>query len=246
MTVTIGVIPARMASTRFPRKMLALINGKPMVQHVYERVVAAKKLDRVVIACDHDEIADACRLFGAEFMMTSPELSSGTDRVAKVAESVKADYVLNIQGDEPLMSTELIDDLVSTMHKDSQVVMGTAVRRLEDSADWKDPNVVKAVLDDEGFALYFSRSPIPFHRDHPDQIPSMVYKHLGIYAYQKDFLLAITKLPPSQLELAERLEQLRVLQTGHKIKAVITSFDSIGIDTPEDLQKLMQRGDLVL
>lgn len=246
MTVTLGVIPARMASTRFPRKMLAPINGKPMVQHVYEKAVAAKNLDRVVIACDHEEIADACRKFGADFMMTSPELASGTDRVAKVAESMDAEYVLNIQGDEPLMSTQLIDDLVSAMHKDSQVVMGTAVRRLEDVAAWQDPNVVKAVLDDDGFALYFSRSPIPFHRDHPDHIPSMVYKHLGIYAYQKDFLLAITKLPPSVLELSERLEQLRVLQTGHRIKTVITAFDSIGIDTPEDLQKLVQRGDLVL
>lgn len=246
MSITLGVIPARMASTRFPRKMMALIQGKPMVQHVYEKARAAKNLDRVVIACDDEAIAGACRAFGGEYIMTSPALPSGTDRVAKVAEETNADYVLNIQGDEPLMAPQLIDDLVSAMHANSSVVMGTAVRLLTNQDDWLNPNVVKAVLDDAGFALYFSRSPIPYHRDNPRQIPGKVYKHLGIYAYQKKFLLEMTKRPPSSLELSERLEQLRVLQAGYRIKAIITAFDSVGIDTPEDLEKLLESGALNL
>lgn len=246
MKRTVGVIPARLASTRFPRKMLALIGAKPMVQHVYERAIAARKLDRVLIACDDEQIAEACRAFGGEYVMTPPELQSGTDRVARVAENLDADYVLNIQGDEPLMSPRLIDDLVAAMHHDPEAVMGTAVRLLRNREDWLNPNVVKAVLDHQGYALYFSRSPIPFHRDASDKIPETVYKHLGIYAYQKKFLLDMTRRAPSYLETTERLEQLRVLQAGYRIKTIVTEFDSVGIDTPEDLKKLVESGALKL
>jgi 3-deoxy-manno-octulosonate cytidylyltransferase (CMP-KDO synthetase) len=246
MKFTVGVIPARLASTRFPRKMLASIGAKPMVQHVYERAMAARKLDRVMIACDDEQIAEACRAFGGEYVMTPPELQSGTDRVARAAETLEADYVLNIQGDEPLMSPRLIDDLVEAMHRDPGAVMGTAVRRLKDRDDWLNPNVVKAVLDHQGYALYFSRSPIPFHRDAADKIPEIVYKHLGIYAYKKDFLLDLTRRAPSYLETTERLEQLRVLQAGYRIKTIVTEFDSVGIDTPEDLNKLLESGVLKL
>lgn len=232
---TIGVIPARFASKRFEGKVLAQIKGKPMIQHVWERAAEAKLLDEILIACDDERVYKLAQSFGAQAVLTPPELISGTDRIAEAVADLDVDVIVNIQGDEPLIDPQVIDALADVLLKDELSVMATVVKVITDPADLNNPNVVKAVLDDEGNALYFSRSAIPFNRDKLPFAETKYYKHLGIYAYTKDFLMIYRDLPKSYLEEVEHLEQLRVLEAGYKIRTVETDYETIGVDTPEDL-----------
>ncbi|MCA9399803.1 MAG: 3-deoxy-manno-octulosonate cytidylyltransferase [Candidatus Omnitrophica bacterium] len=231
----VGVIPARWASTRFEGKVLADIAGKPMIQHVWERTSQCQHLDDVLIATDHEQVLKAAEAFGAKAVLTRVDHPSGSDRVAEAVKDVDTDIVVNIQGDEPLISPQVIDDLVLAISQDKEVVMATVIKQITDANDISNPNVVKAVIDDRGNALYFSRSPIPYNRDQQD---ITYYKHLGLYAYTKDFLFQFIGFPPSALENAERLEQLRVLEAGYSIRTVITDQETIGVDTKEDLKKV--------
>ncbi|MEI8063113.1 MAG: 3-deoxy-manno-octulosonate cytidylyltransferase [Verrucomicrobiota bacterium] len=228
---TLGVIPARYGAQRFPGKPLALIAGKPLVQRVYEQARKAQRLDRVVIATDDTRIADAVKKFGGEVVMTSPACPSGTDRAAEVVRQLDCDQVVNIQGDEPLMRPEMIDQLVDGL---ADYDMATLARLIESAEVLANPNVVKVVFATTGNALYFSRHPIPFVRDIGATAPH--FKHLGIYAYRRDFLLKFVQLPPSALEKTEKLEQLRALENGFAIKVLVTLYDSVGVDVPADVK----------
>ena len=234
----VGIIPARWASVRFPGKVLALLHGKPLIEHVWRQAKQAKNLDEVYIACDEQHVKEAAEKFGAKTVLTNPELNSGTDRVAKAAEHLPHDVILNIQGDEPLVSPEAIDRLADCLLKDKTHVMATVVKPLTDVEEIGNPNVVKAVLAHDKTAIYFSRSTIPFNRDKKPLSEITYYKHLGLYAYRKSFLRKFKDLPVSDIEFVERLEQLRVLQAGYRIITVETTHDSIGVDTPEDLEKV--------
>ncbi|MEW5801437.1 MAG: 3-deoxy-manno-octulosonate cytidylyltransferase [bacterium] len=237
----IAVIPARYQSSRFPGKPLTPILGKPMIQHVYERSSEARLVDEVWVATDDQRIFEAVSSLGAKVMLTSPNHESGTERVAEVARSIPADVVINVQGDEPLIRPEAIDLLAGAMAdamaESREIPMATLKRRISRKQDIDNPNCVKVVTSKEGFALYFSRSPIPFDRDGLDN-HHLVYQHIGIYAYRTDFLLQIPSLPPSSLEQAERLEQLRILENGYRIKVVETDYESCGVDTPEDVPRI--------
>lgn len=234
----LGVIPARWASTRFEGKILADINGKPMIQHVWERARTSRKLNGLIIACDDERIRVAAEGFGARVVMTSLEHASGTDRIAQAIESVDGDIIINIQGDEPLIDPAIIDALAELLVDDKTCSMGTVIKKITDMTELSDPNVVKVVVDGERTALYFSRSLIPFNRDQEEEI--IYYKHIGIYAYRRDFLLSYKNLPKSNLEKAEHLEQLRALEYGYKIKTVVTDIDTVGVDTPQDLVTVAQ------
>jgi len=232
----VGLIPARFGSVRFPGKPLALLAGRPMIQHVWEGARAAHRLDAVVVATDDARIADAVRSIGGEAVMTSPSAASGTDRLAEAARSVRADAYVNIQGDEPLMSGENVDRVVEALLARGDRRIATLACPLP--ADLAgSPNVVKVVAAEDGRALYFSRSPIPFFRD---GAPSY-RKHLGIYAYRAETLQEIAALPPSPLERAESLEQLRWLEAGYAIWLGEALGDSIGVDTPADLEEVAVR-----
>jgi 3-deoxy-manno-octulosonate cytidylyltransferase (CMP-KDO synthetase) len=234
---TLGVIPARYAAQRFPGKPLALIAGKSLVQRVYERAAKAKRLDKVVVATEDTRILEAVEAFGGDAMLTSPDCATGTDRVAEVARAFDSEFVLNIQGDEPLMRPEMIDQLIEGMHAGAACVMGTLARKIESASVLANPNVVKVVVGANGNALYFSRSQVPYVRDAVDQFRSVTfYKHLGIYAFRREFLLKFVQLPASPLEKIEKLEQLRALENGYAIKVLITPHDSIGVDQPEDVK----------
>lgn len=235
----IGVIPARWASTRLAGKVLADINGLPMIQHVWQRAKKSRLLDEVFIACDHDEVFDKAQEFGAKVIMTSPDHASGTDRIAAACRHSPAKIVVNIQGDEPLMRAEVIDSVVQALLDDGGAVVATPAKKMVNPDDVNNPNVVKVAMDANGYALYFSRAPIPFNRDKKDFDDLAYYKHFGLYAYRRDFLAKFKDLPGSPLEQTERLEQLRVLQAGYKIKVVVTEHDSIGVDTPEDLAQVV-------
>ena len=228
---TLGVIPARYAAQRFPGKPLALIAGKPLVQRVYEQARQAKRLARVVVATDDNRIADAVKKFGGEVVMTSPACPSGTDRAAEVARQIDCDLIVNIQGDEPLMQPAMIDQLVAGI---ADCDMATLARPIESPEVLANPNVVKVVFAINGNALYFSRHPIPFARD--TGALAKHFKHLGIYAYRKDFLLKFVALPQSELEKTEKLEQLRALENGFAIKVLVTPHDSVGVDVPADVK----------
>ncbi len=232
----IGIIPARWASTRFEGKVLTDICGKPMLQHVWERSKKSECLDDLIIACDDERILAAAKEFGANTVLTSKDHESGTDRIAEAAENLDGNIIVNIQGDEPLISHVIIDSLVNALLEDSACSMGTIIKVIGCKGELKNPNVVKVVVDGEMNALYFSRYPIPSNREKNKEI--VYYKHLGIYAYQKDFLLSFKNLPKSNLESAEHLEQLRALEYGYKIKTVVTDIDTIGVDTPEDLKQV--------
>jgi len=236
----IGIIPARWASTRLPGKVLADISGKPMIQHVWEHAKQSRLLDEVFIACDDEKVFDAAQDFGAKTIMTSPEHASGTDRIAAACKHSPAKIVLNIQGDEPLMQPEVIDSVIQALLDDSTAVVATPVKKITNEEDVANPNVVKVVMDKDGYALYFSRSTIPYNRDKKSFNDVAYYKHFGLYAYRKEFLMKFKELPASALEQTERLEQLRVLQAGYRIKIVQTEFDSIGVDTPEDLEHVVR------
>jgi 3-deoxy-manno-octulosonate cytidylyltransferase (CMP-KDO synthetase) len=233
----IGVIPARFASTRFPAKVLAQIDGKPMIQHVWEKASQCRQLDDVLIACDHPEVLKAAQGFGGKAVMTDPNHPSGSDRIAEAVKNLVCDVIVNIQGDEPFIDPKTIDDLAALLKNDPWASMGTVIKEIQNEAEFTNPNVVKCVIDEKGFALYFSRSPIPYNRNAQWPAGCRRYKHLGLYAYRKDFLLQYKDWPKSILESAEQLEQLRVLEKGHRIKTVVTTCESIAIDTPEDLKR---------
>ena len=209
-----------------------------MVQWVWESARAAKRVTRVVVATDHARIARAVRRFGGEIVMTSPRCPSGTDRVAQVARSFRAGIIVNVQGDEPLMSPQSIDAVVEALQQDAAAVMSTAVRRAQNEKEWRDPHVVKAVLDRLNYALYFSRSPIPWQPAAGGAARAPRWVHMGLYAYRRAFLFRFASLSPSMLEVSERLEQLRALEHGCPIKAVIASHLSCGVDRPGDVRKV--------
>ena len=232
----VGIIPARWGSSRFPGKPLHKICGKPLIQHVWERCQEARALDATIIATDDDRIASAASQFGAEVAMTAPEHPSGTDRIAEAARSCpEATHVINVQGDEPLISPDLIDQLATRLAGNSKISMITAANPLKVLKDREDSNIVKVVLNQHGEALYFSRSPIPFQRpaQHQDHSATPYFRHKGIYGFTREFLLQFVRWDPSPLELAEQLEQLRALENGTRIQVVITDDESIGVDTPE-------------
>lgn len=227
------VIPARFASTRLPGKPLALIAGKPMIQHVYERASMAKLPAAVIVATDSDQVAEVVQAFGGRAMMTSPDHPSGTDRLAEVALSYPdVDVIVNVQGDEPMIPPEVIDALAQAFVDNPELDMAT-LRTPMGQEDYANPNAVKVVTDMRGYAMYFSRSLLPYPRKQPEGY--QVYKHVGIYAYRRDFLLQYAALAPTPCELAEGLEQLRALENGFKIKVLTSSFQGIGIDTQADL-----------
>ncbi len=228
MKETTGIIPARYSSQRFPGKPLASVLGKPMIQWVYERAKQSTNLQNLVIATDDRRIYEACQEFGADVRMTSPHHLSGTERIAEVARSLSSSHILNIQGDEPLVRAEIVDALISAM-RDEDTPMATLATRVNDLSLLDDPNTVKVVTDKRGYALYFSRSPLPF------QSSDYFYQHIGLYGYQREFLLEMCQWPPSRLEQEEKLEQLRVLENGYPIKVVFTHFSTLSVDEPEDI-----------
>lgn len=227
------IIPARYASTRLPGKALAEIAGRPLIQHVYERAIQARGIQRVVVATDDERIRAAVAGFGGEVMMTSPEHRTGTDRVAEAAEAFDAEVVVNLQGDEPLILPGVIELVAAALGPDEPAPMASAMTRVRTPEERDSPSVVKVVVDRNGYALYFSRYPIPFVREAGR--PHMPYRHLGIYAYRKEFLRRFTLLPSTPLEQLEMLEQLRALEHGYRIRMVETDYHPIGVDTPEDL-----------
>jgi len=230
----LGVIPARFASSRFPGKALAELEGKPLLQWVYEAAARCSSLDKLIIATDDQRIYERASAFGAEVRMTDPHHPSGTDRVAEVARNFDYPLIINIQGDEPLLQPAMIDSLVAALQTDS-APMVTLARRNTSAEDFFDPNIVKVVVNHHGFALYFSRSPIPYaSRGAFDYF----WQHIGLYGYQRDFLLQFVELPASSLEEKERLEQLRALENGFSIKIVPTEVKTLSVDTPEDIIKV--------
>ena len=236
MADVVGIIPARYDAKRLPGKPLALIQDRPMIQHVYERAARAASLQRLVVATDDTRIKQAVASFDGEVLMTSGDHESGTDRVAEAARQLMlSDHaiVVNIQGDEPLLRTEMIDSLVDTLKEKADVDMATLAHPGTDSNDFHDAAVVKVVLDSQGRALYFSRAPIPALTEASSAL--QYYKHLGFYGYRNGFLQEFTRLPQGVLERREKLEQLRALEHGFRISVVITPHDSVSVDTPEDL-----------
>jgi 3-deoxy-manno-octulosonate cytidylyltransferase (CMP-KDO synthetase) len=210
-----------------------------MIEHVYRRAAASPAVDAVIVATDDPRVRDVVEAFGGVAVMTRADHRSGSDRLAEVARSLACSLVVNVQGDEPLLATEMIAEAVAPLAADPSIPMGTLRRRIEDPVDLENPNVVKVVTDANGFALYFSRAPIPYAREapgHPDAVPA--FKHIGLYVYQRPFLLEFATLEPTPLERAESLEQLRALEHGFRIRAVETSHDSIGVDTPADLERV--------
>ncbi len=236
LRTTIVVIPARYHSTRLPGKALADIGGRPMIEHVYRRASEARSVAAVIVATDDERIADAVRRFGGDVRMTSASHLSGTDRLAEVAHTIDCDLIVNVQGDEPLIEPAMIDEAVAPFASEPELRMSTLRRRLEDPADFKNPNVTKVVVDRDGYALYFSRAPIPYVREHSPAAPA--WRHVGLYVYRRECLLLLASLPPSVLEQSEALEQLRALEHGIRIKAIETHFDSVGVDTPDDLERV--------
>ena len=244
-----AIIPARYASTRFEGKALADIKGKPMVRHVYERTAMAQLVSEVVVATDDERIASVVRAFGGRVVMTSRDHETGTDRLAEVAAGLDSEIVVNVQGDEPLIEPAMIDEAIRPLVEDPAIVMGTLKSRIRNLHDFLSPNVVKVVTDRNGFALFFSRSPLPNFRDKWNDLKDeafnsgklLCHKHVGLYVYRREFLLQYARMAPSQLELSEKLEQLRVLENGYRIKVVETAYESIGVDTPGDLEKVIER-----
>lgn len=234
------IIPARYGSTRLPGKPLVDLAGKPMVQHVYERASKAQHVDRVLVATDDQRVVDVVKHFGGEAVMTPAELPSGTDRAAYVAHKLdSASIIVNVQGDEPLLDPAMVDQALQPLLDDSTIRVGTLATRSDSAEEFLNPNVVKVVLDEQGYALYFSRAPIPFHRD--NKTFDGFYKHIGLYVYRKEVLLQCTTLPETDLERYEKLEQLRLLQHGFKIRVAVTEGDTIPVDTPEDVERVKAR-----
>ncbi|MFB0506743.1 MAG: 3-deoxy-manno-octulosonate cytidylyltransferase [Thermodesulfobacteriota bacterium] len=234
MKQAIGIIPARFDSTRLKGKPLADINGKPMVQHVYENTIKSSILDDVIIATDDESIKEAVENFGGKVILTSKDHLTGTDRISEVAENLDVQVVVNIQCDEPFIKPGMIDEVVNPLLEDRDVPLCTLMHEI-DKKDFHDPNVVKVVTDTSGFALYFSRSLIPYPRHEEGH---RVFEHIGIYSYQKVFLLTFSQLKPTPLEKSEGLEQLRALENGFKIKVILTKdYIPLSVDTQEDLER---------
>ncbi len=234
----VAVIPARHASTRFPGKPLALIAGKPMIQRVYERVLQAKRVDRVIVATDDERIRACVQAFGGQAMMTAADHPTGTDRIAEAVREIDADLVLNVQGDEPLIPPSVLDDLLAHMQAHPELPMGTVAVPIDpDGPDFADPNVVKVVLDREQRALYFSRSPIPYARGERGAGAQPLH-HWGVYAYRRDFLYAFIGWPQGTLEECEKLEQLRALEHGARIFVHISHEHPVGVDVPADVARV--------
>ncbi len=235
----IGVIPARWGATRFEGKVLANLLGKPVIQHVWENAKKAKALDDLVVACDDERILKVVEGFGGRAIYTSPDQPSGTDRLAEVVNPMDVRIVVNIQGDEPLVKPIMIDNLVLALEDEKIAQMATMIKKIDDESELTNSNVVKVVVDKNGYALYFSRYAIPYNRtaEADSKKRPVYYKHIGLYAFTKDFLFTFRNLPKSSLENAEKLEQLRALEYGYKIKTVETKFDTVGVDRPEDLKR---------
>jgi 3-deoxy-manno-octulosonate cytidylyltransferase (CMP-KDO synthetase) len=231
------VIPARYHSSRFPGKPLADIAGHSMIEHVYTRATALPDVDAVVVATDDDRIAEAVERFGGLVRMTRSTHRTGLDRVAEVAADMDCDIVVNVQGDEPLLEARMIAEVVEPLNHDRALRISTLRRQISDPADANNPHVVKVVVDLEGNALYFSRSSVPFVHD--ATLP--VFKHIGLYAYRRAMVCELASLPPTPLEIAESLEQLRAIEHGVRIRVIETHYDSIGVDTPEDLERVRRR-----
>jgi 3-deoxy-manno-octulosonate cytidylyltransferase (CMP-KDO synthetase) len=230
----IGIIPARYSATRLPGKPLADICGKPLIQYVYEQARKSKLLEDVIVATDDERILKAVEGFGGKAVMTSPTHPSGTDRCAEVARQIDCDFVINIQGDEPLIPPQVIDKVAEALMESDEEIPMTSAATLANKEERENSNVVKVVTDQKGIALYFSRSPIPFYRN--QVAPTL--RHIGIYGYRKDFLLKFVSLPQTPLEKTESLEQLRALEHGFKIKIVLVDYSPVGVDTPEDLERV--------
>lgn len=236
LTIT-AIIPARYQSTRLPGKVLLDIAGVPMIARVYDRVRATPGLDAVIVATDDERVYEAVRRHGGHAVMTSPAHHSGTDRLAEVARSLDSDLIVNVQGDEPLIEPAMIAEAIAPFAADRTLQMSTLCRRIDTEHDFHNPHLVKAVVGLDGFALYFSRAPVPHERAAASRgVPALARQHIGLYVYRRECLLTLAALPPSPLEIAESLEQLRALEHGIRIKAVETRYDSIGVDTPEDLE----------
>jgi len=245
MLKAVVIIPARFDSTRFPGKPLAVLRGKPLIQLVHEQVAFANLIDDIFVATDEKRIYDAVTSFGGKAVMTSSGHTSGTDRVSDVARDIDCDLIVNVQGDEPFIKPEMVDDVVKLLNDDQGASVSTLAKRTADVKEILSPNVVKVVIDNEGFAMYFSRSPIPYYRDEWKGLGSItftnahveVFKHIGIYCFRKEALMKFSRMGQCRLELNERLEQLRLLAAGIKIKVKETPYDTFGIDTVEDLRK---------
>jgi 3-deoxy-manno-octulosonate cytidylyltransferase (CMP-KDO synthetase) len=247
----VGIIPARFHSTRFPGKALADLLGKPMIVHIWERAIQAECLDRVIIATDDPRIREAAEIHGAPVVMTSPEAPSGTDRIAEAAADLDAAFITNIQGDEPLITADMIEAAAGALAQAEDCQMSTLRAALRDEAELYDPNVVKVITDRRDRALYFSRLPLPYS-EKMNGFPRAgqkapagpfsldgYFKHVGLYCYRKSFLLAFAGLRAGFLEETEKLEQLRVLENGYRIAVAFTNQDPVGVDTPEDLNKVI-------
>jgi 3-deoxy-manno-octulosonate cytidylyltransferase (CMP-KDO synthetase) len=243
----VAIIPARYDSTRLPGKPLVVIGGKPMIQHVYESASRARELDRVVVATDDRRIEQAVKGFGGEVMMTSKHHASGTDRLAEVARKIRVDWLVNVQGDLPFVRSETIVQAIRPLRRDRTIPMGTVCTPIYEEQEWRNANIVKVLTDRAGFALYFSRSPIPYvrngafdpRRKRTSRSDQRVwgYRHLGLYVYRRDFLLKFARLRPTVLEQLESLEQLRALENGYRIYVAEVDEKGIEVDTPADLKK---------
>lgn len=238
----IGVIPARYASTRLKGKPLADIHGKPMIQHTYESALNANLLDRVIVAVDDKRVYQEVKNFGGEVMMTPTEIQTGSDRIAFVVKKIpQAAIIVNIQGDEPFISGKMIDQAIEPMLFDKKVYVSTLAKKINSITELKNPSVVKVVFDYQNYALYFSRAPIPFSRDAINSSDKLwvteAYRHVGLYVYRRDFLLKYSQMEVTDLEQIEKLEQLRILENGFRIKVVETEYESLAVDTKEDLEK---------
>lgn len=244
--MVVAIIPARYGSTRLPGKPLASIGGKPMIQHVYESASKARVLDRVLVATDDRRIEAAVKDFGGEAMMTSKHHASGTDRLAEVARKLKADLLVNVQGDLPFVHADTISLAVRPLRRDRTISMGTVCNPIYDEQEWRNPNIVKVLTDRAGFALYFTRAPVPYVRDAQIELGSRDavsqqrlwgYRHLGLYVYRRDFLLKFARLQPTPLEQLESLEQLRAMAYGYRIHVALVDERSVEVDTAEDLKR---------
>jgi len=237
----VALIPARYGSTRFPGKPLAVLRGKPMIQHVYEQTRMVRGLASVIVATDDERIANVIQTIGGEVAMTRTDHPTGTDRLAEVAERLSADIIVNVQGDLPFFPPTMVEDAITALTQAPPAVMSTVKTPIYEVDEWHNINVVKVVTDRTGYALYFSRSPIPFKRDYEairqkSKIP-LGYRHIGLYVYRRDFLFTFTQLPRTPLEQTEQLEQLRALEWGYRITVSETERPTIEIDTPEDLRR---------